>query len=77
MNENRNILKICDLGTAIDRSDAATSHNEITPYLVSRFYRAPEIILGIPFDYAADMWSIGCTLYEMYSGKILFTGGQQ
>ncbi|KAH9430087.1 hypothetical protein MCOR02_009806 [Pyricularia oryzae] len=74
VNDQRNVLKICDLGTAIDRSDAATAHNEITPYLVSRFYRAPEIILGIPYDYAADMWSIGCTLYEMYTGKILFTG---
>jgi len=68
------ILKICDLGTAIDKSDAATAHNEITPYLVSRFYRAPEIMLGMPYDYAIDMWSIGCTLYEMYTGKILFTG---
>ncbi|KAL8400435.1 hypothetical protein RB594_000723 [Gaeumannomyces avenae] len=74
VNEQRSMLKICDLGTAIDRSDAATAHNEITPYLVSRFYRAPEIILGIPYDYSADMWSIGCTLYEMYTGKILFTG---
>ncbi|KAI1345277.1 kinase-like domain-containing protein [Xylariaceae sp. FL0016] len=74
VNETRNILKICDLGTAIDRSDAVTAHNEITPYLVSRFYRAPEIILGMPYDYAVDMWSIGCTLYELYTGKILFTG---
>lgn len=74
VNEQRNILKICDLGTAIDRSDAATAHHEITPYLVSRFYRAPEIILGVPYDYAIDMWSIGCTLYELYTGKILFTG---
>ncbi|KPM37171.1 hypothetical protein AK830_g9385 [Neonectria ditissima] len=74
VNESRNILKICDLGTAIDRSDAATAHTEITPYLVSRFYRAPEIILGMPYDYAVDMWSIGCTLYELYTGKILFTG---
>ncbi|KAF7557875.1 hypothetical protein G7046_g5930 [Stylonectria norvegica] len=74
VNENRNVLKICDLGTAIDRSDAATAHTEITPYLVSRFYRAPEIILGMPYDYAVDMWSIGCTLYELYTGKILFTG---
>ena len=68
------MLKICDLGTAIDRSDAATASNEITPYLVSRFYRAPEIILGMPYDYSIDMWSIGCTLYELYTGKILFTG---
>jgi serine/threonine-protein kinase PRP4 len=49
-------------------------HNDVTPYLVSRFYRAPEIILGMPYDYAVDMWSIGCTLYELYTGKILFTG---
>jgi serine/threonine-protein kinase PRP4 len=62
-------LKICDLGSASDISE-----NEITPYLVSRFYRAPEIILGIPYDYAIDIWSIGCTLYELYTGKILFPG---
>lgn len=68
------MLKICDLGTAIDRSDAATVHDDVTPYLVSRFYRAPEIILGMPYDYSVDMWSIGCTLYELYTGKILFTG---
>ncbi|KAG0133483.1 kinase-like domain-containing protein [Tuber indicum] len=68
-NENCNMLKICDLGSASDASE-----NEITPYLVSRFYRAPEIILGIPYDFAIDMWSIGCTLYELYTGKILFTG---
>jgi serine/threonine-protein kinase PRP4 len=69
VNEQRNVLKICDLGSA-----SPASENEITPYLVSRFYRAPEIILGIPYDYAIDVWSIGCTLYELYTGKILFTG---
>ncbi|CZS91037.1 hypothetical protein WAI453_003798 [Rhynchosporium graminicola] len=69
VNETRNMLKICDLGSASDASD-----NEITPYLVSRFYRAPEIILGIPYDFAIDIWSVGCTLYELYTGKILFTG---
>jgi serine/threonine protein kinase len=63
------MLKICDLGSASDASE-----NEITPYLVSRFYRAPEIILGMQYDFAIDIWSIGCTLYEMYTGKILFTG---
>ncbi|KAJ5095499.1 hypothetical protein NUU61_004855 [Penicillium alfredii] len=69
VNEQRNILKVCDLGSA-----SPASENEITPYLVSRFYRAPEVILGIPYDYAIDVWSIGCTLFELYTGKILFTG---
>lgn len=69
VNESRSTLKICDLGSASDASD-----NEITPYLVSRFYRAPEIILGMPYDFAIDIWSVGCTLYELYTGKILFTG---
>ena len=69
VNEARNMLKICDLGSA-----SLESENEITPYLVSRFYRAPEIILGLPYDFAIDMWSIGCTLFELYTGKILFTG---
>ena len=67
--ENRTTLKICDLGSASDISE-----NDITPYLVSRFYRAPEIILGLPYDYAIDIWSAGCTLFELYTGKILFPG---
>ncbi|WWC66604.1 uncharacterized protein I206_100507 [Kwoniella pini CBS 10737] len=69
VSENKATLKVCDLGSA-----AEISEGEITPYLVSRFYRAPEIILGLSYDTAIDMWSIGCTLYELYTGKILFPG---
>ncbi|KAG9080889.1 U4/U6 small nuclear ribonucleoprotein prp4, partial [Ceratobasidium sp. 370] len=69
VSENKTVIKICDLGSASD-----VSENDITPYLVSRFYRAPEIILGLPYDAAIDIWSIGCTLYELFTGKILFPG---
>ncbi|KAJ2888085.1 U4/U6 small nuclear ribonucleoprotein prp4, partial [Coemansia aciculifera] len=69
VSELRNNVKLGDLGSASD-----VSENEITPYLVSRFYRAPEVILGIPHDCAIDMWSLGVTLFELYTGKILFPG---
>lgn len=69
VNESNLILKLCDFGSASYIHD-----NEITPYLVSRFYRAPEIILGLSYDYGIDMWSAGCTIYELYTGKILFSG---
>ena len=69
VNERRTVVKICDFGSAMFSGD-----NEITPYLVSRFYRAPEVILGLPYDYPMDMWSIGCVIYELFTGKILFPG---
>ncbi|KAJ6641719.1 Serine/threonine-protein kinase PRP4 like [Pseudolycoriella hygida] len=69
VNESNLILKLCDFGSA-----SLITDNEITPYLVSRFYRAPDIILGMTYDYGIDMWSAGCTIYELYTGKILFSG---
>lgn len=69
VNETKLVLKMCDFGSASYSQD-----NEITPYLVSRFYRAPEIIIGAKYDFALDMWAVGCTLYELYTGKILFPG---
>lgn len=43
-------------------------------YTQSRFYRAPEVLLGIRYECSLDMWSLGCILVEMYSGKVLFEG---
>ena len=48
--------------------------NDITPYLVSRYYRPPEVILGLRYDHPMDMWAVACVLYELYTGRILFQG---
>lgn len=66
---NLNTIKLCDLGSACKVVEA-----EVTPYLASRFYRAPEVILGVQPTPAIDVWSMGCVLYELYTGHILFPG---
>lgn len=67
---DKKTIKLADFGTAVDKRDVI----ERTEYLVSRFYRAPEIILGMDIGHPVDMWAIGCTVYELWTGKILFTG---
>lgn len=43
-------------------------------YIQSRFYRAPEVILGARYSCEIDMWSLGCILVELYTGQPLFCG---
>jgi len=62
-------VQICDFGTA-DWSHEAV----ITPYMVSRYYRPPEICLGLKYSFAMDLWSVGVCLFELYTGKFMFTG---
>ncbi|XXQ33111.1 non-specific serine/threonine protein kinase [Plasmodiophora brassicae] len=69
VNDAKNIVKLCDFGSA-----GTFTECDITPYLVSRFYRAPEIMLGLPYGAPIDVWSIGCVLFELFTGQILFKG---
>jgi dual specificity tyrosine-phosphorylation-regulated kinase 2/3/4 len=43
-------------------------------YIQSRFYRAPEVVLGIPYGTPMDLWSFGCVLAELATGRPLFDG---
>lgn len=65
-----NVVKICDLGSAMYYPEEV----EPTPYLVSRFYRAPEIVFGARYGPPCDVFALGGTLYELFTGKILFPG---
>ncbi|KAL7673777.1 hypothetical protein ACOME3_000058 [Neoechinorhynchus agilis] len=63
-------LRILDFGL----SRSPNKSHMMTPYVMTRYYRAPEVILGGIYGSAADMWSIGCIFGEMIKHQILFEG---
>ncbi|KAI6019843.1 mitogen activated protein kinase-like protein [Pisolithus orientalis] len=71
-------LKVCDFGLARSVRTAEPSGTEtgfMTEYVATRWYRAPEIMLTFKqYTKAIDVWSVGCILAEMLSGKPLFPG---
>ncbi|XP_015432065.1 PREDICTED: dual specificity tyrosine-phosphorylation-regulated kinase 4 isoform X2 [Dufourea novaeangliae] len=58
----------------IDFGSSCYSHQRVYTYLQSRFYRSPEVLLGLPYGTPIDMWSLGCILAELYTGCPLFPG---
>ncbi|KAK6933008.1 Protein kinase domain [Dillenia turbinata] len=62
----RSEIKIIDLGSSCFLTD------NLCLYVQSRSYRAPEVILGLPYDQKIDIWSLGCILAELSSGEVLF-----
>ncbi|KAF1777244.1 P-loop containing nucleoside triphosphate hydrolase [Phytophthora cactorum] len=59
-------VKVIDFGSACFTTD------ELTSYVQSRSYRAPEVILGLMYDTKIDLWSLGCVIAEMFTGEVLF-----
>eukprot|EP00756_Hemistasia_phaeocysticola_P018176 Hpha_TRINITY_DN15579_c2_g6::TRINITY_DN15579_c2_g6_i1::g.106176::m.106176/K18669/DYRK2_3_4; dual specificity tyrosine-phosphorylation-regulated kinase 2/3/4 len=58
----------------IDFGSSCFDDERIYTYIQSRFYRSPEVILGISYGRAIDSWSFGCILAELYTGLPLFPG---
>lgn len=65
---NKSGIKVIDFGSGTYEPD------QFYTYIQSRFYRAPEIMMGIRYTPAIDMWSLGCILYELYVGFPVFAG---
>jgi len=70
-------VKVCDFGLArsvVQQNDNA-QNPVLTDYVATRWYRAPEILLGsTSYTKGVDLWSVGCILGELLSGKPIFPG---
>lgn len=64
-------LKVIDFGSACFDNQA------VYTYIQSRFYRSPEVILGLPYKMSIDIWSLGCIVFELFVGLPLFPGLSQ
>lgn len=69
--EDRQHLKVVDFGSGCHVND------QVYTYVQSRYYRAPEVILRIPYSEKVDIWSLGCILAELYTGEPLFPGNNE
>lgn len=61
-------VKMIDFGSCVCKQDTRNS------YVQSRWYRAPEVMLGLPWDSKIDIWSLGCLLAELLLGYPIFHG---
>jgi dual specificity tyrosine-phosphorylation-regulated kinase 2/3/4 len=62
-NQNRSVVKVIDFGSS------CFEREKVFDYVQSRFYRAPEIVLGVEYGCGIDVWSFGCILAELFIGK--------
>eukprot|EP00798_Chlamydomonas_sp_ICE-L_P010710 gene10710-12412_t len=66
-------VKICDLGFARG-VESISQPADYTPYITTRWYRAPEVQLGGPYSPNVDVWSLGCIFAELVTGSVLLCG---
>jgi mitogen-activated protein kinase 15 len=68
-------VKVCDFGLCRSVAEVAGPAPVLTDYVATRWYRAPEILLGsTKYTRGVDMWAVGAILGEMLNGKPIFPG---
>jgi len=73
------LMKVADFGLArsllMDKENDKDTKPQMTDYVATRWYRAPEILLGSnKYETAVDLWSLGCIFGEMLGSKPVFPG---
>uniref|UniRef100_A0A1I8INF9 Dual-specificity kinase n=1 Tax=Macrostomum lignano TaxID=282301 RepID=A0A1I8INF9_9PLAT len=68
VNPKRSAIRIIDFGSSCH------VNSRIYQYIQSRFYRSPEVLVGMQYGLPIDMWSLGCILVELHTGEPLFAG---
>ena len=58
----------------MDFGSGCKTSEQVYTYVQSRFYRAPEVVLRVPYSTKVDMWSLGCIIAELFTGQPLFPG---
>lgn len=61
----------------IDFGSACFTRRTVYSYIQSRFYRSPEVVLGLPYTESIDMWSLGCIVGELFLGLPMFPGSSE
>jgi serine/threonine protein kinase len=65
------VMKVCDFGS----SKKIKPTDENVAYITTRYYRAPELIIGqTTYDKSIDIWSAGCVIAELLAGEPFFAG---
>jgi len=65
------VIKVIDFGSACHENQT------VYTYIQSRFYRSPEVLLGLPYTSSIDIWSLGCIAAELFLGLPLFPGSSE
>ncbi|CAH8457495.1 unnamed protein product [Heterobilharzia americana] len=68
VNPKRSTIKLVDFGSSCHMNE------KIYQYIQSRYYRSPDVLLGLDYTMSIDMWSLGCILVELHTGEPLFAG---
>lgn len=68
MSRTKPKIRLIDFGSAC--FEGRSTHT----YIQSRFYRSPEVLLGLPYDSSIDMWSLGCVSAELFLGLPILPG---